>query len=117
MSENAMITNADLIFDDFGGMNGRNFRLVIGLKTVYGGVNVTVNPLRLPQLLEQLGLERFSELKGTYVQIMDTKFGEECGGIKSILAGSDEDWFYTDNGVYFGCEFLEGFEGGVNSGK
>ena len=27
MSENAMITNADLIFDDFGGMNGRNFRL------------------------------------------------------------------------------------------
>lgn len=110
MSENAMIEKADLRFDDISGQNGQQFKLTLTLKTTYGGVNVSFNPLRLPQLLKQLGLERFSELEGTYVQIMDTELGEECKGIKSIMARYDEDWFLTENYIYFGSNFIKKWE-------
>ena len=110
MSENALIINADMVFDDIGGQNGQQFRLELQLKTVYGGVNVSFNPLQLPQLLKQLNLEKFSELEGTYVQITDTPIGSECKGIKSILAKNDEDWFETENGIYFGSNFMEMWE-------
>ena len=109
MIENALITNADLLFDDIDGRNGRNFRLTLELKTIYGGVNVSFNPMRLPQLLEQLGLERFSELKGTYIQIPKTSFGEQVTGIKSIMAKDNEEWFETENHIYFGSEFFKGY--------
>lgn len=109
MTENALITNADMVFGDIGGRNGRNFRLTLELKTIYGGVNVSFNPMRLPQLLEQLGLERFSELKGTYIQIPKTDFGEEVTGIKSIMAKDNEEWFETENHIYFGSEFFDGY--------
>ena len=109
MTENALITNADMVFDDIGGRNGRNFRLTLKLKTLYGGVTVSFNPMRLPQLLEQLGLERFSELKGTYVQIPNTRIGEQVIGIKSIMAKDSEEWFETENHIYFGSEFFKGY--------
>ena len=109
MTENALITNADLLFDDIGGSSGRNFRLTLELKTIYGGVNVSFNPLRLPQLLEQLGLERFNELEGTYIQIPKTRIGEQVTGIKSIMAKNDEKWFKTENHIYFGSEFFKGY--------
>lgn len=106
MTENALITNADFVFDDIGGRNGRNFRLTLTLKTIYGGVTVSFNPMRLPQLLEQLGLKRFSELKGTYIQIPKTRIGEQVTGIKSIMAKDSEEWFETENHIYFGSEFF-----------
>ena len=107
MTENALIQKADMVFDDIGGRNGRNFRLTLQLKTNYGGVNVSFNPMRLPQLLEQLGLKRFSELEGTYIQIPKTNFGETVKGIKSIMAKCDEEWFKTENNIYFGSEFFK----------
>ena len=58
MTENALITNADMVFDNIGGKNGRNFRLTLTLETISGGVTVSFNPMRLPQLLEQLGLSQ-----------------------------------------------------------
>ena len=109
ITENALITNADMVFDNIGGINGRNFRLTLKLKTIYGEVNVSFNPMRLPQLLEQLGLERFSELEGTYIQIPKTRFGEQVAGIKSIMAKRDEEWFETENHIYFGSEFFKGY--------
>ena len=109
MTENALITNADLLFDDIGGRDGQNFRLELTLKTAYGGVNVSFNPLRLPQLLKQLQLEKFSELEGTYVQIPKTDFGEQVTGIMSIMAKNDEKWFKTENHIYFGSEFFKGY--------
>lgn len=109
MSENALIKNADLYFTDVRGRNGQNFVLGLELKTFSGGVNVFFNPLRLPLLLEKLGLSKFSELKGTYIQINDTNFGEQVKGIRSILAKDDEDWFKTENNIYFGSKF-----GGIN---
>lgn len=109
MTENALITNADMVFDDIGGRNGRNFRLTLELKTIYGGVNVSFNPMRLPQLLKQLELERFSDLKGTYIQIPKTIFGEQVTGIKSIMAKDNEEWFETENHIYFGSEFFKGY--------
>lgn len=112
MTENALITNADMVFDDIGGRNGRNFRLTLTLKTLYGGVSVSFNPIRLPQLLEQLGLERFSELKDTYIQIPNTRFGEQVTGIKSIMAKDSEEWFETENDIYFGSEFFKGYGDG-----
>ena len=113
MTENALITNADMVFNDSGGRNGRNFRLTLTLKTIYGGVNVSFNPMRLPQLLEQLGLERFSALKGTYIQIPNTRSGEQVTGIKSIMAKDSEEWFETENHIYFGSEFFKGYGDGV----
>lgn len=110
MAENALIVNADMVFDDIDGQNGQQFKLELSLKTTYGGVNVSFNPLRLPQLLKQLNLEKFSELEGTYVQITDTLFGEECKGIKSILAKNNEEWFETENRIYFGSNFIDLWE-------
>lgn len=109
ITENALITKADMVFDNIGGINGKNFRLTLNLKTIYGGVTVSFNPMRLPQLLEQLELERFSELEGTYVQIPKTRFGEQVAGIKSIMAKRDEEWFETENYIYFGSEFFKGY--------
>lgn len=109
MTENALIRKADMVFDDICGKNGRNFRLTLQLKTTYGGVNVSFNPMRLPQLLEHLGLERFSELEGTYIQIPKTNFGETVKSIKSIMAKRDEEWFKTENDIYFGSEFFKGY--------
>ena len=109
ITENALIINADMVFDNIGGINGRNFRLTLKLKTIYGEVNVSFNPMRLPQLLEQLELERFSELEGTYIQIPKTRFGEQVVGIKSIMAKRDEEWFETENHIYFGSEFFKGY--------
>ena len=109
ITENALIIKADMVFDNIGGINGRNFRLKLTLKTVYGGVTVSFNPMRLPQLLEQLELERFSELEGTYIQIPKTSFGEQVMGIKSIMAKRDEEWFKTENHIYFGSEFFKGY--------
>ena len=97
MTENALITNADLKFTDIGGVAGQNFK-------------VSFNPLRLPQLLQQLGLNKFSELEGTYIQINDTGFGEEVKGILSILAKDNEEWFETENNIYFGSEFFKGYD-------
>lgn len=109
MTENALITNADLMFGEISGINGRQFRLKLDLDMKYGGVSVSFNPLRLPQLLQQLGLKKFSDLEGTYVQIPETKLGEEVMGIKSILAKDDEDWFKTENHIYFGSKFFKGY--------
>lgn len=109
ITENALITKADMVFDNIGGINGKNFRLTLNLKTIYGEVNVSFNPMRLPQLLEQLELERFSELEGTYIQIPKTRFGEQVAGIKSIMAKRDEEWFETENYIYFGSEFFKGY--------
>jgi len=109
MTENALITNADLLFDDIEGISGQNFRLELTLKTTHGGVCVDFNPLRLPQLLKQLQLEKFSELKGTYVQIPKTDIGKQVTGIMSIMAKNDEKWFKTENHIYFGSEFFKGY--------
>lgn len=110
MTENALITNADMQFGDISGTNGRQFRLKLDLEMKYGGVSVSFNPLRLPQLLQQLGLKRFSDLEGTYVQIPETDFGEEVTGIKSIMAKDSEEWFKTENHIYFGSEFFKGYD-------
>ncbi len=110
MTENALIINADFVFDDIGGQNGQQFRLELKLKTTYGGVNVSFNPLRLPQLLQQLELTKFSELQGTYIQITNTNFGEEVKGIKSIMAKNSEEWFETENNIYFGSNFIDMWE-------
>lgn len=107
MSENALIKYADMYFTDVSGVNGQNFVLELDLRTVYGGVSVFFNPVRLPQLLRHLMLERFSELEGTYVQITATNFGEEVDGIRSILAKDDDEWFETENNIYFGSEFFK----------
>ena len=110
MTENAKITKAELYFTDQGGRNGRNFVLELNLITSVGGLSVKFNPMRLPQLLEQLDLKKFSELEGTYIQIPDTPLGQEATGIKSILAKDSEKWFKTENSIYFGSEFFKGYD-------
>lgn len=107
MSRNARIEKAELKFGDAEGKHGRQFTLTLQL--TYDdicGVFVSFNPLRLPQLLKMLELTKFSELEGTYVQTMDTSLGEECKGIRHILADSNDEWFETENHIYFGSDFV-----------
>lgn len=104
--ENAKIAEANLKFTDNGGKNGQNFVLELRLDTTNGGCYVTFNPLRLPQLLEELKLNSFNDLIGTPVQITPTDFGEECEGIRYFLSDTnDSRWFATENHTYFGCNF------------
>ena len=105
--ENALIKKADMFFTDACGKSGRNFVCELSLELAYGGVNIKFNPLRVPQLLEQLGLECFSELEGTYIQITDTPIGGEVRGIKSIMAKNNEKLFKTENNIYFGSNFIK----------
>lgn len=110
MSENALIINADLKFGDVGGKSGQQFQLDLTLEHNWGRVGVTFNPMKLPQLLKALELDKFSELKGTYVQMMDTPVGCECKGIRKILAKDTDEWFPTENSIYFGSEFFKGYD-------
>ena len=111
MSENALITKAELKFTSDCGRNGRNFVLSLGLKTAYGGfTSVRFNPLRLTDLLKLLELESFDELVGTYVQIPDTVLGTECQGLRPILATEDTEWFKSENTIYFGSNFFKGYD-------
>ena len=43
------------------------------------------NPMQLPQLLEKVGCECFSDLEGTYVQIPATSFSEEVTAVRNIF--------------------------------
>ena len=107
--EHTLFLKFEKKIENIDAINRRNFRLKLTLKTVYGGVTVSFNPMRLTQLLEQLELEGFSELEGTYIQIPKTRFGEQVMGIKSIMAKRDEEWFKTENHIYFGSEFFKGY--------
>ena len=49
MTENALINKAEMKFQD-GDRLSDNFILVLYLSTVGGGVSVTFNPTKLPQL-------------------------------------------------------------------
>lgn len=62
---------------------------------------VDMNPAKIPELLELLGLKGFNQLEGQYVQV---KFKENLrpNYIKPILATPDSSWFELDNGVFFG---------------
>ena len=109
MTENALINKAEMKFQD-GDRLSDNFILVLYLSTVGGGVSVTFNPTKLPQLLRHLHLTNFNELEGTYVQIPLTRIGQECEGIRYIMAGKREEWFKSENHIFFGCNFYEGYK-------
>lgn len=104
--ENAVIKKADLVFDDIGGKNGQQFRLELQLRTEFTIVAVSFNPLRLPQLLNELEINKFSELEGQYIRIKGEGIGGEVIGIKPILTKNDKHWFKTENHIYFGSNFI-----------
>ena len=106
MTENALITSADLKFTDISGQQGQNFVLHLMLRTATGDVGIDFNPTKLPQLLKFLKLKSFKELEGTYVQVNDTSYGSKVNGILPILAEYEDDWFLTDNDIYFGSKFI-----------
>lgn len=106
---NVVINNAEMEFTDIGGRSGQNFRLVLDLKNNCVGCIMEFNPMRLPQLLKEVGVEKFSELKGSYVQILNGKIGEKVEGLRNILSEDGDEWFLCENGIYFGSEFFKGY--------
>lgn len=110
---NAVIINAEMEFTDARGISGQNFRLVLELKNNSVGCIMEFNPMRLPQLLKEVGVEKFSELKGSYVQLLDKGFFEKVEGLRNILSRDGDEWFLCENGIYFGSEFFKGY-GGLN---
>lgn len=105
ISENAKISDADLCFEEIGGVNGRQFTLRLWLEVNGGGCVIFANPLKLPQLLQKLELEKFSELIGTYVKV--PKVDMKCPSKLTHILDSDNDWLELDNGMYFGSEWWD----------
>ena len=102
-TENARIASADLCFEEISGVNGRQFSLRMRLEVAGGGVVMFANPLKLPQLLKKLELEKFSELVGTYVKVPKT--GMMAPSKLTHIMDDANDWLELDNGMYFGCEW------------
>ena len=103
LTENAKISSADLCFEEISGVAGRQFTLRLHLKLSSGGCMMFANPLKLPQLLQKLELEKFSELDGTYVKI--PKVDTHCPSKLTHILDDECDWLELDNGMYFGCEW------------
>lgn len=102
-TENAKIRCADLCFEDIGGVNGRQFTLRLHLKLSGGGCMMFANPLKLPQLLQKLELEKFSQLEGSYVKI--PKSDTHCPSKLTHILDEKNDWLELNNGKYFGSEW------------
>ena len=102
-TENAKIANADLCFEEISGVRGRQFTLRLRLEVGGGGCIIFANPLKLPQLLEKLELEKFSELEGVYVKV--PKICNYAPSKLTHILDNDNDWLELDNGKYFGCEW------------
>ena len=103
VTENAEISNADLCFEEISGTAGRQFTLRLHLKLSSGGCVMFANPLKLPQLLQKLELESFSELKGCFVKI--PKVDTHCPSKLTHILDGDNDWLELDNGKYFGSDW------------
>lgn len=105
LTENAKIASADLCFEEISGVRGRQFTLRLRFEVSSGGFVMFANPLKLPQLLQKLGLEKFSELVGTYVKVPKTSVGDHGPSVLTHILDGDNDWLDLDNGMYFGCEW------------
>lgn len=105
LTDNAKISSADLCFEEIGGVHGRQFTLRLWLEVNGGGCVIFANPLKLPQLLQKLGLERFSELKGCFVKI--PKVDTHCPSKLTHILDDECDWLELDNGMYFGSEWWD----------
>ena len=102
-TDNAKIASADLCFEEISGVNGRQFTLRLLLEVAGGGCMIFANPLKLPQLLEKLELEKFSELEGCYVKV--PKIDMHAPSKLTHIMDDENDWLELDNGRYFGCEW------------
>ena len=105
---NGKIICADILLEEPTGKQGLNTIVRLTVKSEDGFVSILdYNLLRLPQLLEKVGVKSFCCLEGTYIKMTDTQVGESTDdiGITSILDSSN-DYFPNDNGVYFGSKFI-----------
>lgn len=102
-TENAKIVSADLCFEEISGVRGRQFTLRLRLEVGGGGCMMFANPLKLPQLLQKLELEKFSQLEGSYVKI--PKSDTHCPSKLTHILDEKNDWLELDNGKYFGSEW------------
>ena len=104
-TENAKIASADLCFEEISGVCGRQFTLRLRLEVAGGGCIIFANPLKLPQLLQKLELEKFSELEGCYIKIPKTPMFGDCPSKLTHILDDKNNWLELDNGKYFGCEW------------
>lgn len=67
--------------------------------------SVDMNPAKIPDLLELLGLKGFNQIEGQYVQVK-YEMNERPNHIKPILAEPESLWFELDNGIFFGKKII-----------
>ena len=105
---NGKIVCADILMEEPCGKQGMNTVVRLTVKSEDGFISILdYNLLRLPQLLEKVGVDSFCSLENTYIKMTDTQIGESNDdvGITSILDPSN-DYFQNDNGIYFGSKFI-----------
>ena len=107
MISNAKIINVNLGFSDIQGEDGRNFKLSFQLELSTGGFcTCDLNPYKLPQFLELLEIDNINQIEGCYVQVSH-KDNHRPNKLKNILSNDSDEWFYLDNGIYFGSYIRE----------
>ena len=108
--KNAKILNTYLQFEDDSGTAGQQFALELEIKMDDGWCAfIFFNPMRLPQLLKKLELKSYEDLKGQVIKVKETEFNKPPTAITHIL-DSKNNWFKTENGIYFGSEFFKGYD-------
>lgn len=110
---NALIKKADIIIEEPCGRNGLN--CVFTLYLEFPDKTHTVldfNPCIIPKFLEVFGLEKFSDIDGTYVRCkckqkwsIGTHIKDAFVGVQPILAVDDEDLIHYKFGIYYGSYF------------
>ena len=105
---NARITSCWLGFFSPDLADGKDFKLKMELKlSTKGECIVELNPIKIPMLLELLGLRGFNEIECKYIQVK-YEVNKRPDFIKDILASESDEWFELDNGIYLGSRITEG---------
>lgn len=86
--------------------DGLNFIVKMDLELATGNIAVVhLNPYKIPELLELLGIRGFYGIEGQYVQVK--YIGNKIPHVlKPIMAKPSDPWFELDNGKYFGSRIL-----------
>jgi len=103
---NARITSCILGFFGPDLKEGLNFTVKLDLKLATGNTAVVnLNPYKIPELLEILGIRGFYGIEGQYVQVK--YIGNKVPHVlRPIMAKPSDPWFELDNGKYFGSRII-----------
>lgn len=100
--ENGIIESADIVLEEPCGKQGLNCLLRLWVELSGGGVGISFNPVKIPLILENLGVKSLKKLEGQPIRLKIGGLGSECKAISHLLL---DKWVESDNGFYFGSDW------------